>query len=70
MTGRLGLRLRLNQSIGANRRGGPSSDRPAAVQHAARPRQLLCSDVTALFKLFDKGTDGGSGRVAGRCRIR
>ena len=31
MPGRLGLRLRLNQSIGANRRGGPGSDHPAAV---------------------------------------
>ena len=52
MTGRLGLRLRLNQSIGANRRGGPGSDHPAAVQRAARPRKSLCSDVAALFKLF------------------
>jgi hypothetical protein len=66
MTGRLGLRLRFNQSVGTNRRGGPSSDRPAAVQHTARPRQLLCSDVAALFKLFDKrhrrrfGSRGGA----------
>jgi len=47
MTGRLGLRLRPNQSIGANRRGGPSSDHPAALQRAARPRKSLCSDITA-----------------------
>ena len=70
MTGRLGLRLRPNQSIGANRRGGPSSDHPAALQRAARPRKSLCSDITAPVQAVLTKHDGGSGRVAGHVRIR
>jgi hypothetical protein len=54
MTGRLGLRLRLNQSIGANRRGGSGSDHPAAVRRAARPRKSLCPTSPLCLSCFDK----------------
>jgi len=67
MTGRLGLQLRLNQSIGMNRRVGQIGH-SAAVQRAARPRKALGPD--GVQPVLRNSADRGSGRVAGHFRIR